>query len=455
MKFLAEEISVLGLCISAFDRLGLEKFIPGYKILTLNDNDWVKHFPELKKRVVGLSTIFPSQNLSKIKTPNALIELDWQKIKENLEVENLLLYKPVDVQQSFQNKNNIKILTNSINLFNLFEDKAKFRETVDSDFFSKYQTLSFNELLNKQYVHFFDNFGKFVIQDSKLSGGRGTFIISNEKEYEIALSYLSEVRSKITVVSKYISGISASLQVCITKNGVFTLPLQRQIINQADLVNDSLSGSDSFNGGQWSQDEFSSEVNILAKKHVLAIAQSMKSFGYKGIFGVDLIVDGINVYIIEVNARLTGMTAIVTQIQNQLNQIPLLLLHTLEHLNIDYNLGSNEIHELENYSLDSSDYGYLVLFNNSEETIQIKNELLPGIYKIENNKLSFENFSYKIDDLEKSNNKFLLVNPPNKGSYIRVNKQICRLVFRRKVVDNNGNLLKEMSNIISQVRKSL
>lgn len=454
MKISNPGVPILGLAISAFDRLGPETIFQNYKILSLNNSTWFKLFPDLKDKVTSLKEILPDVKLTRNKTENALDELDWQLLQNRLEFTHLLTYKPVKNQKTFEEKTGIKILNNSFELFEKLENKASFRRYINGiNMFPDFFVADMEELSWLNFDIIFKKFGKFVIQDSKLSGGRGTFIISDQNHYKDALERLVTIHSNEVVVSKFINGKSSSVQACITKYGIFSLPLQEQVISQPELVNTDLPGADSFNGGQWASETFTKEENELAREHIQLIGKRMQKIGYRGIFGMDLIVTSSKVFVIEVNARLTGMSSVIAAIQQSLNQIPLIALHVLEHAGIEYELTKEEIEQIKKYSLNKKSYGYVIAFNNSADKLLIKRTIKPGVYKFSDNTLKYDSLSRSLESLDKDS--FLLLDFPEKDTAITSNKRIGRILFNGNVVDKEGKLVAIVKSFIKQMHKEI
>lgn len=449
------EITFTGVGASAFDRLGPEEYFPNYTILSLKPIEWFSHFPELQKRVRLINDL--ANDPVKITTTKAALEYDgWAKIKANHGIANLLTYKPLPSQQEFQDKNSIRVLANSYELFKQFENKTRFREIVTGLVnLPSFELLEFAQLEKHGFEEFEVEYGDFVIQDSSLSGGRGTFIVKSVEDFKRALDILKDAGSETVVLSEYIEGRSASVQVCVTKYGVFSLPPQRQIIDQPELVDGSAVGADKFNGGQWSADDFSENERYSIRKQAEAIGNKMSELGYKGIFGIDFIAADDEVFIIEVNARLTGMTPVIASLQNSLGQFPLLVLHILELMNGSYELSEDEIAEIQNYAFGEQNYSYLVLFNTTKVALTINNTLKPGIYtREENGDIRFDRLAYQVKDILKDN-EFLLIDFPAAGEQIKANKRIGRVITRTRALAQNDLLTDESKSLVHSIRSAL
>lgn len=453
-------LPLTGLGVSGFERLGLEDFFPKYNVISLTDPSWVSLFPELAEKVFNVNYFDPNwhANHKKLSAQESLDDIDWKKVKEHIDIQNLLIYKPVANQEDFSKKYNINVLTNSYSLFTQLENKVNSRKLLSSIVpFPRFKTIATSDLQTLDFGGLFKTFGKFVIQDAVLSSGRGTIFVDSLETFASAISYLTHRGSQSVVISQYIQGRSASVQVCVTRYGVFSLPPQRQIINQSLLTNAQKDGSDKFNGAQWSDDDFSPQEVREVKEIALKVGTLVQSLGYKGIFGIDFIVeDSGHVNVLEVNARLTGVTAVLTHIQKSFHQIPLLLLHTLEHLQADYSLTPKEISELQHYDFGKQDFSYLLLFNNNESPMEIQNSINPGIYQYDSKShvLDFKKLSYSIKDLQEKG-ALLLIDFPKVGSTLYPDERLGKCIIHQKVLDSSDNLTEHANEVIRAVRSLL
>jgi predicted ATP-grasp superfamily ATP-dependent carboligase len=453
MKISNLQLPILGMGELAFDRLGLENFFPNYKVLSLKKSNLGKYFEDLSTRIISLPDGQPDLSLSKVNIETAFKEINWDYLQRKFNFTHLLTYKPARNQKEFEDRTRIKVLGNSREVFDQIENKANLRKLIkDKNVFPEYRLLSLKDLQDESFENIFTEFRKFVLQDSELSAGRGTFIISSKEEYRVALNNFERINSQEIVLSKFVEGRSSSVQVCVTKYGVFSLPLQQQIIGQPEL-NIKLPQADTFNGGQWGFDDFSTEDNAQAKQYAQLVGGVLQSMGYKGIFGIDFIVSDSGVYIIEVNARITGMTRMITMIQEHLEQIPFILLHVLELAKIEYELTPDEVAAIQNYSLtpNQESYGYLLLFNNVDQPLTVGNELKTGFYNYDGKEISFDSLHYKLNDLL-TENKLMLIDFPEKGANIQPNEKIGRIIVKDKVLDLNGNLSPAAKKMISLVK---
>jgi hypothetical protein len=250
-----------------------------------------------------------------------------------------LTYKPVPSPVGI----NIKFAANHISIGDKYENKKHIREILsDQVDFPEFEILEVeNAVKNHTYTSIYDRFGKFVVQDETMSSGSGTYVIKSESDYKDCLGSLA-VHKRSIIISKFITGYDFSLQCCITKYGVFTGPLQKQVVDHKELGNTELVGVEKFNGAIVSKSyrQQIGEKNYQKVKDYSVIAgKNLASDGYKGIFSVDVFYDleRDDIFFLEINPRMTGVTPLYNLVQAN-SELPLPLLHILELSGIDYSI---------------------------------------------------------------------------------------------------------------------
>src|SRR5581483_1653131 len=120
----------------------------------------------------------------------------------------------------------------------------------------EYEIKHMNELDKAaSYKGFEEKYGQFVLQDEESAGAKGTYAIKSADEYLEAIRSLKKFsRGRSIVVSKLIHGEPASIQVCITKYGIFSGGIQRQLIDNKHLNNNKLEAANRWNGGEAGSD---------------------------------------------------------------------------------------------------------------------------------------------------------------------------------------------------------
>lgn len=309
-------------------------------------------------------------------------------------------------------------------------------EELDEDMFHELQTL----------------YGKFVIQDVESSGSKGTFIVSNLSQYNAAVVQLHKTSfSGSVVVSEFVNGQPYSVQVCVTKYGTFTGGLQRQLVDSQYLCNLDLPGASRWCGG-----ELNAEVPEIIKHRTQEIAtvvgSELASHGYRGIFGIDLLITPENeVYAIEVNARLTGYTHVLSDMQYASDKIPFALLHTLELGNYKYEV--EDFDALPTINGTTGTYSYLILNNQIDGSFVLEEEIKSGIYEVAaDGSIAYKKPGYSIVDLE-GDNQFILFCKFSKGDTVERGKRVLKIIKPGQSMASDGDLNQSHQQLIQSIKK--
>ncbi len=145
-------------------------------------------------------------------------------------------------------ENNWKLLANSSEFGKeLFEDKIKFRRIlqeleipVPPGKIASIGKLHYGHLMNKYGL-------PFIIQHPTKGGGKGTFLINNQEDFQNTVERLNRTRDdeeekELTpptrvIVAKFVKGSSPSLTGCVTKHGILSTSLQHQVLDMPELYN--------------------------------------------------------------------------------------------------------------------------------------------------------------------------------------------------------------------------
>ncbi len=360
-----------------------------------------------------------------------------------------ILYSPLDPPYKV---NPLTYIMNSPTIAHTYEHKRYFRDEF-SDLINmpEYTILRLDELTASMYKELKDEYkGKFVIQDVESSGSKGTFIIRTVAQYMTALENLKKTSfSGYVVVSEYITGLPCSVQVCITKYGIFTGGLQRQLVDSKYLCNMKLDSVSRWCGGELGG-ETSEIIKHRTQEIATVVGTELASHGYRGIFGIDLIITPENdVYAIEINARITGYSHVLSDMQYDKSKIPFMLLHTLELGNYKYEIDDLEALPSMN-SLDEK-YSYMILNNLTDDSFKLKEDIRTGLYRIDGKKITFIKRALSVSDI-KDDNYFIINSKYKKGSTIEKGKRILKVIKRGGCMTEYGDLDLRSQKLIQAVK---
>ncbi len=139
-----------------------------------------------------------------------------------------------------------------------------------------------------------------VVQFNHAHTGLGTKVIKNENELSELVKLFPDRPAR---VSNFINGPVFTLNIVVAKNGVFCGNISYQITGLADFTDNPFSTI----GNDWKL-----PYKILSEKErgkivemARALGARMESAGWRGLFGIDAIIDekSRKIYLLEINAR--------------------------------------------------------------------------------------------------------------------------------------------------------
>lgn len=423
----------------------LTRFFDNMKMVTAVDDAAMADFGLQDKHIVlGLDPATMPYHLSLSSSP------EFAEIAKTMPRRKFLLYSPLDPPYPV---NPLTYIMNSPTIAHAYEHKRYFRdEFADLINLPEFVVKRLDDLDDESFDELQTMFGnKFVVQEVESSGSKGTFIVNSLARFKIAVDSLKKISySGTVVISKFIDGSSCSVQVCVTKYGIFTGGLQKQLVDSPYLCNTDLPEVAKWCGGELGGN-YPEILKHRTQEIATIVGSELASHGYRGIFGIDLIVTPENdVYAIEINARLTGYTHILSDIQYAKDKIPFILLHTLELGNFKYEVDDAEALPTMG-SLDDA-YSYLILNNQLETPQVLETRIRNGIYHVSESGLEFVKPSYTVADLPDEDHVIILCRF-NKGDTINRGARILKIVKKGQTMDPATDDLDESTQALVKTIK--
>lgn len=401
--------------------IGLESIMAS-NIICFDDHPIVKLLKEENTNIFSLEK--ENRNTPKRRSTSVLIKNtklhSWvKKISQN---PSIVVFKPSTSIEKICQKNGWNILTNPTPINRKFENKITFTKICKKLKLPQPQHDT-KKLLDINYQKYHRLFGKeFFIQFPRGFAGTSTFLIKNQSE-------LNDLQQKYPnrpcKISKKIIGPTYTLNGCVTTNN--NIIIQRpfyQITNIPEL-NSSPGGTcgNIYSDNLEIIDDLSKLIDDAKK-----FGKELKKDKYLGIFGLDFVIDtktGQH-YFIECNPRLTASIPMITKLQIENNEMPLLLIHILEFLKINYQLGPKSIKKIET----NPRIGAQIIFRNvkdrpSKPPLYYKNGIysikkLKDIYQLKklvlkkSPQIKYLRPGKDILDIKKENEFLILCEPNNK-----------------------------------------
>jgi len=223
------------------------------------------------------------------------------------------------------------------------------------------------------------------LPDIAQGGGRGTFFIRSADAYQRLSQRLKgdvwrDVPLTSVLIRKFVKGTPASVAICITRQGVLISGLQEQLIDLPYCTTVAENGI--FCGHVWNGNPWSLGVQDAAMKQAEHIGKYVAALGYRGILGIDFVIDeeANTVYPLEINPRLTGAFPMLSLLHLQHGIIPLEVFHLLEFLDLPYRIDVAELNRRYQARFTGS---HLLLFFPPEGRNIRGLRMRAGLYEIE------------------------------------------------------------------------
>ncbi len=219
---------------------------------------------------------------------------------------------------------------------------------------------------------------ELVVQTAFGDSGHTTFFISSEQEYQ---RYAQEIAEAPEVkIMKRIRCRGSAMEACVTKHGTVCGPLMTELVGFPELT--------PYKGG-WSGNEvlpeaFSQEVRDQARSMTAKFGDELRELGYRGYFELDFLrdLDTDQLYLGEVNPRITGASAMTNLAAFAHADVPLFLFHLLEWSDIDFELDIAELNERWANPRFIDAWGQLVMKHTEDEVCLITEAPPTGVYRL-------------------------------------------------------------------------
>jgi hypothetical protein len=440
---------VVGVGVTAYPRSGLADFIPSYRIVCLKKTGDLS----LLRRKMQVFCLEEELKEPLKEADTSLSLLRHARTRKYLRglprPVSLILYQSYPELEALAGREKWRLLANPSALWLRASDRAFFQDMLNRLHISAIpgRIVSFKRFRESAYFDWEKEFGPCIalqLPEVYQGGGRSTFFVESKERFEEVKDLISSERwmdRKIKRVSirKYMRGDSASLAVCITKNGTLVSGLQNQVIDPP--LGGSLPNNGVFYGHSWGSFRWSHEIRDQARAQALKVSRFLASMGYHGIFGLDLVIDRTrsSVHLVELNPRLTGAFPVLTQLQASRGDFPMELAHVLTLLR--WNI------PIDQEMIDSGEPlrgGHLIIFRGFESGFR---ETPPraGLYKMDSDSgLNYLGEEWEVQKISGTEGFIFVDGPPL--SRLKILEEmdllhrIGRLIFPFPIQEQDGRL---------------
>jgi len=275
-----------------------------------------------------------------------------------------------------------------------------------------------------------------VVQTAFGDSGHTTFFIDSEEDYR---KYAEEIEAEDEVkIMKRIRCKGAALEACVTRHGTIVGPLMTELVGFKELT--------PYRGG-WCGNEvnveaFPQKVRDQARDYTFQFGEALKKRGYRGYFEVDYLLDldRDELYLGEVNPRVTGASSMTNLAAFAHADAPLFLFHLLEYGDVDFEIDVDTLNQRWSDPDNIDDWGQLVIKYTSEEIQHVKKAPASGIYELqEDGSLQYMRMQTHRRTVQRDNRAFFL-RIVGEGDYFYEGADLGILVSRGRLMNDNFEL---------------
>ena len=445
--------SLVGVGMTAFSRIMPASFVDSYHIISLRKT---RDLPLLKKKADIFCLEEEIGGPVREKNFNSARVLAHPIVKRFLkhlpDPKGLLLYQNYPELEELAGQEGWVLLANPAGLRIRVSKKIFFRKLLAD---LHLPTIPggihpINVIRDREYEYWAGTLGSSIVvqlPDITQGGGKGTFFVHSPSEYCLLREQLEgntwrSVPLRQVSINKFIQGTPGSMALCLTRHGILVSGLQRQLIDLPYCNN--LYENGVFCGHVW-DGPWPSVVIDKARSQALMIGEHLASLGYKGILGIDFMLDVRNqqVYALEINPRFTGVFPMMSQLHVKDHLIPMEVFQILEFLGLPYEVNIESLNA--QYAKPLSGSHILIFLLSGPNTIS-KHGTQPGLYEhdYKTGKISFVREATDYKDIENQSQFIIVDGPPVPGTEDSNPAdplyRLCRLLFSRPVVNERGDL---------------
>lgn len=272
-----------------------------------------------------------------------------------------------------------------------------------------------------------------VLQTAYGDSGRTTFFVHSREDWN---KCATDVSGELVKVMKRINNLAAAVEAVNTRHGTVVGPFMTDLTGYPELT--------PYRGGWCGNDLYpealSDTQRARAIQHVSRLGDRLRDEGYHGFFEVDVLVDTDTdeVYLGELNPRISGASSMTNVTAGAYADVPLFLFHLLEYLDVDYDLDVDEINQRWR-ELAAVDVWSQLIMKTSDPTVrQITQAPKTGIYRLQTDgSLEYERNTLDWHYLNDTDEAFFLRVYPE-GGYLFKGADLGILVTKARMQIDNG-----------------
>ncbi|MFT4232297.1 MAG: biotin carboxylase [Leucobacter sp.] len=286
-----------------------------------------------------------------------------------------------------------------------------------------------------------------VIQTAYGDSGKTTYFVTSEAEFAAIADEVTGVEIK---VMKRINNRPIAIEAVLTRQGTVVGPCMTEITGHADLT--------PYRGGWAGNEMFPTVLDDDSRHAAIALVRKLGDRlgkeGYRGFFEVDVLLDTDtgDVYLGELNPRVSGASAITNVTAGAYADVPLFAFHLLEYSGIDFEIDIDEINARWEELASEDEWSHMVIKHTSNTVERIDAAPRTGRYSLDHyGNLVYTHHDYDWHLLGNESDAFYL-RIYKEGDYRWKGADLGILVTKAHLEASHGGLTLHAKYLIDAIR---
>lgn len=448
--FYKNEVPLYFISATNFNLLGADEWIKGFKFIC-----YIECFDGLHPNVFSPHTEMPHDEFTSIEDINNYL-LQHPEVQEYINTKTKgrkkgkAMFLMFDAQtEKLAKKMGLEIMFPTAKMRTFLDNKVNTNRIAEKAGVPcvpyVLSVVKNYEQLRKVSAHLGED---LVIQTPFGDSGHTTFFVSNAADFK---KYESDiVKEKEVKVMKRINCRGSAIEACVTRHGTIVAPLMTELVGFKELT--------PYKGG-WCGNEiypgaFTPELREKANEYTQLFGDQLRKEGYKGYFELDFLIDQDNgeIYLGELNPRVTGASSITNHAVFALADAPLFVFHILEWMNVDYDLDIKKINDRWFKQENVDEWSQLIVKHTADTVEYVTKAPASGIYKMyDNGHIAFDRMDTHRRAVATEGEAFFL-RITRVGDYLYEGADMGILVSRGRMMTNDFKLTKRAKTWINAIR---
>ena len=285
-----------------------------------------------------------------------------------------------------------------------------------------------------------------VVQTPYGDSGQTTFFIAREQDWKRDEKKIAGNQIK---VMKRIDPRELAIEGVITRHGTLVGPLMAELVGFEELT--------PYDGG-WCGDDVSPDLlteaqRRVARERTIAMGERLRAEGYLGYFELDFLLDADtgDLWLGELNPRVTGASSITNVTALAYGDMPLFLFHLLEFMDVDYEIDVAELNERWAQVANLDEWTQFILKQTEDVTELITSAPGSGIWKMRDGAIGFARRETDWHSVADQTEAFYL-RIAGAGQYRYPGADLGILVTRGRFMDADFRLLERARSWITGIK---